>query len=381
MVRAQPAEVTYAQMAWRLGAGPQYYKCLYIGGGSTAFAAGSAGMCHVANYIKWRSGKESITISEVELWSPQCGEMKRKDAFTKAHWKQETYRVCKECTAQKREAGTPYRCTQCGLWHAATHFASKHHNPRWSMYRVCLTCDAVKQCFICKTKQTQEYFGTAAWKAREPKRRVCLQCQTKTRGSWTRTACQQRKPQQQFSIFISTRPAGKSGAQMCNTCRTAIVQDAIRKRAATSATARLEPLRKRARHMQVLRDTWEAIARNRGSQKRQASDTTATPVSQTKENTKECQEVTNTILRAYVCPACGKATKSTIITGKVLTQGHCGRCFRVKNGAVCRQYTHYCPACNTKVTSTKSHGRIQSKHRNDTGRYCKTYQWTSAGPK
>ena len=52
----------------------------------------------------------------------ECGEMKRKDAFTKAQWKQETYRVCKECTAQKREAGTPYRCAQCGLWHAAAHF-------------------------------------------------------------------------------------------------------------------------------------------------------------------------------------------------------------------------------------------------------------------
>jgi hypothetical protein len=65
----------------------------------------------------------------------------------------------------------------------------------------------------------------------------------------------------------------------------------------------------------------------------------------------------------------------------VQTQGHCGRRFRVKNGAVCRQYTHYCPACNTKVASTKAHGRIQSKHRNDTGQYCKTYQWTSAGPK
>ena len=80
----------------------------------------------------------------------ECGEMKRKDAFTKAQWKQDTYRVCKECTTQKREAGTPYRCTQCGLWHAACHFASKHQNPRWSMYRVCLTCDAVKQCCVCK---------------------------------------------------------------------------------------------------------------------------------------------------------------------------------------------------------------------------------------
>ena len=110
--------------------------------------------------------------------------MKRKDAFTKAQWKQDTYRVCKECTTQKREAGTPYRCTQCGLWHAACHFASKHQNPRWSMYRVCLTCDTVKQCCVCKTKPTKEHFGPAAWNTRKPERRVCLQCQTKTRGSW-----------------------------------------------------------------------------------------------------------------------------------------------------------------------------------------------------
>jgi hypothetical protein len=84
----------------------------------------------------------------------ECGEMKRKDAFTKAQWKQEAYRVCKECTAQKREAGTPYRCTQCGLWHAAAHFASKHQNPRWSMYRVCLSRDTKKNVlFATRTKQ------------------------------------------------------------------------------------------------------------------------------------------------------------------------------------------------------------------------------------
>ena len=83
----------------------------------------------------------------------ECGEMKRKHAFTKAQWKQDTYRVCKECTAHKREAGTPYRCTQCGLWHAACHFASKHQNPRWSMYRVCLSCDAKKQCFFANSSK------------------------------------------------------------------------------------------------------------------------------------------------------------------------------------------------------------------------------------
>ena len=43
----------------------------------------------------------------------ECKENKRKDGFTKGQWRQDSYRVCKECTAHKRDAGTPYRCSQC----------------------------------------------------------------------------------------------------------------------------------------------------------------------------------------------------------------------------------------------------------------------------
>ena len=60
---------------------------------------------------------------------------------------------------------------------------SKHQNPRWSLYRVCLSCDAVKHCFACKRKRTKEYFCTAAWTARKPNRRVCLQCPTTSSSS------------------------------------------------------------------------------------------------------------------------------------------------------------------------------------------------------
>ena len=154
----------------------------------------------------------------------ECGEMKRKDAFTKAQWKQETYRVCKECTAQKREAGTPYRCTQCGLWHAAAHFASKHQNPRWSMYRVCLTCDAVKQCFSCAKKLTKEYFTASAWKASKPDRRLCVACQQKSRGHWTCAQCCRKLPLLQFLRYSALRPGGgQDGRQMCDACRAAAV--------------------------------------------------------------------------------------------------------------------------------------------------------------
>ena len=160
--------------------------------------------------------------------------MKRKDAFTKAQWKQDIYRVCKECTAQKREAGTPYRCTQCGLWHAAAHFASKHHNPRWRLYRVCMSCDAVKQCFSCTKKLTKEYFTVPAWKASKPERRLCLHCQKQ--GKWTCARCHQKLPTLQFSHYNKMRPGGgQNGRQTCNACRAIVVQANVRKRAAKSS--------------------------------------------------------------------------------------------------------------------------------------------------
>ena len=76
------------------------------------------------------------------------------------------------------------------------------------------------------------------------KRRVCLQCQTKTRGSWKCAVCQQRKPQLQFSGFIGKRPSGKDGTQICNACHTVLAQAVLRKRAAASSISRLEPFAK-----------------------------------------------------------------------------------------------------------------------------------------
>ena len=171
-------------------------------------------------------------------------------------------RVCKECTAQKREAGTPYRCTRCGLWHAATHFASKHQNPRWSMYRVCLSCDALKQCFSCTKKLTKEYFTVPAWRASKPERRVCLHCQKQ--GKWTCARCYQKIPMQQFSHYNNRRPGGgQNGRQTCNACRASVVQATVRKRAAKSSLQRLQSVRETLRRRHILRETWEAIAEHR----------------------------------------------------------------------------------------------------------------------
>ena len=310
----------------------------------------------------------------------ECGEMKRKDAFTKAQWKQETYRVCKECTARKREAGTPYRCTQCGLWHAACHFMRKHQNPRWSMYRVCMSCDTKKQCFVCQSKQTKEHFGASAWMAREPKRRVCLQCQTKTRGSWKCAACQQRKPQQQFSNFIGKRLSGKDGTQTCNACHTVLAQAVLRKRAAASSISRLEPLRKKLRRTQVLRETWEAIAehrKNRTHQTMTSEKERTNEVASPKEREQNSPPEKNYV---YSCPFCQKSVTTSIASGNVNHRRVCGRQFRVQDGLVrptrpTTHFSHTCPTCGTCVQSTKEFGRIQSKHKQSNGRVCLRTEW------
>ena len=304
----------------------------------------------------------------------ECGEMKRKDAFTKAQWKQETYRVCKECTAQKREAGTPYRCTQCGLWHAAAHFASKHQNPRWSMYRVCLSWDSKKQCFLCQTKQTKEYFSHVAWQTRDPKLRLCLQCQTKTRGSWKCAVCHRRRSRHHFSNFISRRPSVKEdGTQTCDTCHAAKMQQAVRKRAAASSTARLEPLRKRLRRRQIIQETWEAIAANK---KARTHDHSTYPVEMRAADMASLPAKTQAEY-VYTCPFCESVVTSPVATGQINHRRICGKKFRVENGFVrpTLHYVHTCPTCGSCIRSTKKSGRIQSKHKQANGRMCPRTEW------
>ena len=89
-----------------------------------------------------------------------------------------------------------------------------------------VSCDAKKQCFLFQATQTKEYFSHVAWQTRDPKRRLCLQCQTKTRGSWKCAVCHQRRSHHHFSYFISRRPSGKDGTQTCDTCHAAKVQHA-----------------------------------------------------------------------------------------------------------------------------------------------------------
>ena len=196
--------------------------------------------------------------------------------------------------------------------------------------------------------------------------------------------CQQRKPQLQFSGFIGKRPSGKDGTQICNACHTVLAQAVLRKRAAGSSISRLEPLRKKLRRTQVLRETWEAIAEHR--QKRTGHGQTKTKTNE-KESTNEVaspkemeQKPPAEKIYVYSCPFCQKSVTTSIASGHVNHRRVCGRQFRVQDSILrptlpTTHFSHTCPTCGTCVQSTKEFGRIQCKHKQSNGRVCSRTQW------
>ena len=319
----------------------------------------------------------------------ECGEMKRKDAFTKAQWKQETYRVCKECTAQKREAGTPIdaHSAACGTLQHTLRQSTKTRDGAC----IAFVCRVMQKSNVSYARQSRqrEYFSHVAWQTRDPKRRLCLQCQTKTRGSWKCAVCHQRRSRHQFSNFISRRPSGENGTQTCDTCHAAKVQQAVRKRAAASSTTRLEPLRKRLRHRQIIQETWEAIAENKKARtsdhstyplEMRAADMASAVLSQTSSRKKTTTPLAPAITQAeyvYACPFCKGIVTSPLATGHINHRRICGKQFRVENGFVrpTLHYVHTCPTCGSGIRSTKKSGRIRSKHKQANGRMCPRTEW------
>ncbi|CAL1150877.1 unnamed protein product, partial [Cladocopium goreaui] len=96
-----------------------------------------------------------------------CAERKPSTAFTAGQWKRDDKdRVCRECTKHYADAGTPWQCNVCKLWHVETNFPEKHRQRQCSFFRVCLTCEMKKPCFKCGVAKPEAEFGPAAWKAR-----------------------------------------------------------------------------------------------------------------------------------------------------------------------------------------------------------------------
>ena len=162
------------------------------------------------------------------------------------------------------------------------------------------------------------------------------------------------------------------------------MQHAVRKRAAASSTARLEPLRKRLRRRQIIQETWEAIAANK---KARTHDHASQTMTSEKEDTNEdaipkdiAQSPPPKKIYVYACPFCQKSITTSIASGNIDHRHVCGKQFRVQNGVLrptlpTTHFSHTCPTCGTCVQSTIEFGRIQSKHKQSNGRVCRRTEW------
>ena len=172
----------------------------------------------------------------------------------------------------------------------------------------------------------------------------------------------------------------------------------------TDSLARLEPLRKKVGRAEVLRETWEAIARKRNAQKQfrtelhtnatsapapaMHADITATnadsmlgtdgqsphtPIKQ--QNTRDNIENVAAVYQ-YACPFCAVPVASRVYTGQVDHRHACGNKFRVHAGAISgRVHKHACPTCGTIVSSSHATGRIKVKHKTPSGKTCRQERW------
>ena len=185
-----------------------------------------------------------------------CAERKQSTAFTPGQWKRsDTDRVCRECTKHYADAGTPWQCNVCKLWHVEANFPEKHRQRQCSFFRVCLTCEMKKPCFKCGVAKPEAEFGPAAWKARNADRRCCRECTTKQRGCWQCSQCSERKPRAEFTAWQQSRKHTQDGTQVCNAC-TAFAFVCRLAHRTNQRLARLRQRESRQRHEAILAQTF-----------------------------------------------------------------------------------------------------------------------------
>ena len=309
-----------------------------------------------------------------------CTERKPAAAFTTGQWKREDKdRVCRECTKHYADAGTPWQCNVCKLWHAEDNFPAKHRQRQCSFFRVCLTCEVKKPCFKCGVVKAESDFGAAAWKARNADRRCCRECATKLRGCWQCRQCAERKPRTEFTAWQQGREYTQNGTQVCNAC-TAFAFVCRLAHRTNQRLARLRQRETRHRHAAILEDVRKEIQEIHEA--RQTSTRAEGPKTDTAHSSNQQLAVGPDTapprLHIYICPYCAKSVQSPVATGRVdHRRGNgCGKQFRVTNGLLAgRTYSHACPTCGTVVHSTLASGRIRVTHRNPSGRQCRTNQW------
>ena len=286
----------------------------------------------------------------------ECYAAKRKTEFSVGQWKRsDGRRICKECVQRHVDAGGPWQCSQCSIWRAPSEYGREHQRPQATFYRVCITCDARKQCFICHESKDSTAFAEAAWATRRAARRICKACGCRVRGCWTCRACRQRLPKANVRNYMRGRTKeDQNGTQVCDVCR----QQKRRKRTAIAARLFLQERRRKVRRQAVMAEVRAEIALRRVAPTMQQQTSPKNPIEARGRATER---------KEYECPYCQAKTYSSVRTGNVHAAGHCGKQFRVRNGVVARSFTH-APAVARKSAQRRPLEEYESNTRSLMGK-------------
>ena len=121
-----------------------------------------------------------------------CSFTQFKEKFTMRQWSRKDKRsFCKNCTDRMIVAGTPFECTNCGIWKAAEAFDMSQHSANCVNTKVCLACIERRICCECKEAKDEKSFTPGEWtNARKGKERgKCRGCMTRNQEAKKRSRC------------------------------------------------------------------------------------------------------------------------------------------------------------------------------------------------
>ncbi|CAK0893135.1 unnamed protein product [Prorocentrum cordatum] len=132
-----------------------------------------------------------------------CGCTKYKNMYpTVGQWSRaDGLRVCSVCMEDKKRAGTPWQCMECGLWKCQEAFHASQHHPSKLTTRRCVDCPERRSCRVCEDRKYEQAFAAFQWdKAGNARCKggMCLECE-ELKKHLTCSRCGQQKLPVEFA--------------------------------------------------------------------------------------------------------------------------------------------------------------------------------------
>ncbi|CAK0792868.1 unnamed protein product, partial [Prorocentrum cordatum] len=132
-----------------------------------------------------------------------CGCTKYKNMYpTVGQWSRaDGLRVCSVCMEDKKRAGTPWQCMECGLWKCQEAFHASQHHPSKLTTRRCVDCPERRSCRVCEDRKYEQAFAALQWdKAGNARCKggMCLECE-ELKKHLTCSRCGQQKLPVEFA--------------------------------------------------------------------------------------------------------------------------------------------------------------------------------------